>query len=859
MTDLRSTVLRKLAATVLPVVTLFGSLGGTSSVGAQTQTAVEYYYDVWNFYFETSFPDEIAALDGGAFGGAWKRTGQTFAVWTQGNASAMPTCRFFSTAFAPKSTHFYTPFTNECALVKASPAWQYEGIAFYIALADANGLCGAGTIPLYRLYNNGMGGAPNHRYTASLVILNQMLAAGWLFEGNGNTKVFACVPSASPATISDIAYQLISRRTVANRQSFYVYLDQDSGFNHGFPSGFFSQDSASLGTIHIDTGCIYDATAANGCSTDPNVLDRSRGTVLRISFDAQTAGNFAGINIEEPENWGVLQTGNGYDLRGANSVTFDVWSPNGARVQFSIGGCTTAYTDPIPKTWTTVTIALNSLSCSPDLSAVHILFGVATNDEHAPNGATVLLDNVQFNPVPNSRQSALGFPLGNQVFGVLPRQNVPIPIDQVLRNLTTIYESALTELALLTRGNSQDLANARLIADTFDYALHHDSHGDTLPAPPDGSLGLHSGYENGDIALFNNQQPPKQGQAGDVRLAGFTATTLCAPSGFCLVLDGATGGNNALAILALVAAYGQFGDTRYLNDALMIGKWIVGNLADTTGSGYGGYYVGLFGYDVGMQGILNRGKSTENNADIFAAFTALATVESQLGNSSAAASWTTAANVAGDFVMQMFDSPNGRFNVGTVPAGTSPPSGAKCQTGIWPTGAQKGNDVINVCDFLDSNTFTTLAMAGSPRYQNQIDWREPIQYVLNHFAQTVTAAGTTFQGFDIVPTPVSGPNGIAWEFTGQAVEAMRFVDQLYGDTRFESSADAYLAQIALAQASAPFGDGLGLVAATLQNGDALPPSQQCLQTPFQCIAERVGLAATAWAVFAERKSNLFRQ
>jgi hypothetical protein len=57
-----------------------------------------------------------------------------------------------------------------------------------------NGLCPAGTIPLYRLYNNGMGGAPNHRYTTSVAVFDQMAAAGWFFEGDGNTKVFACVP-----------------------------------------------------------------------------------------------------------------------------------------------------------------------------------------------------------------------------------------------------------------------------------------------------------------------------------------------------------------------------------------------------------------------------------------------------------------------------------------------------------------------------------------------------------------------------------------------------------------------------------------------------------------------------------------
>ena len=157
--------------------------------------AVEYYYADWNFYFETAFPDEIVALDGGAFGGAWKRTGQTFNVWPSAlSAAALPTCRFFSTIFAPKSSHFYTPFADECAGLRAGVAWQYEGIAFYVALADGSGNCPAGTVPLYRAYNNGMGGAPNHRYTTSLDILNQMIAAGWQFEGNGITKVFACVP-----------------------------------------------------------------------------------------------------------------------------------------------------------------------------------------------------------------------------------------------------------------------------------------------------------------------------------------------------------------------------------------------------------------------------------------------------------------------------------------------------------------------------------------------------------------------------------------------------------------------------------------------------------------------------------------
>lgn len=162
-----------------------------------TTLAVEYYYAAWNYYFETAFPDEIAGLDAGAFGGVWKRTGQTFFVWpTANNPFAVPTCRFFTGSFfAPKSSHFYTPNAVECnGLIATSPVWQFESIAFYIALVDANGFCPAGTMPLYRAYNSGMGGAPNHRYMTSLAILNQMIAAGWVFEGDFLTKVFACVP-----------------------------------------------------------------------------------------------------------------------------------------------------------------------------------------------------------------------------------------------------------------------------------------------------------------------------------------------------------------------------------------------------------------------------------------------------------------------------------------------------------------------------------------------------------------------------------------------------------------------------------------------------------------------------------------
>jgi len=661
------------------------------------------------------------------------------------------------------------------------------------------------------------------------------------------------------SALSDAAYQLLNARVTANQTSFYVYQNADSGLNHGFPSGEFVHNG-DYSLITVNPAAIDDPTnTITGTTTDPNALDQTHGTVLQVTFGPLSGTNFAGLNIEEPNDYGTLQTGMGYDLTGATEVVFDVRTPTpgGIYADFGVGGPT--HTTPLiylpqSATFTTMTITLSSLGLTADdLTDIHTLFTVGTNAAGA--GGTVLLDNIQFTPVPTSQQGALGLPQDTQTFGVVPLASpasgpIPFPDDQELTNVATTYEAALTEMALLHQGTPAALAGATLIDNTFVYALAHDNQGDALPLAPDGSAGLHNAYMDGDIALYNSQQPPDEGQAGQVRLAGFSVGTAFVPSGFALVLDGATGGNNAFAILALTAGYEQFQNPAYLAAAEEIGHWIVGNLADTSGTGYGGYYSGYLDEGITPK-VLQTNKSVENNADIFAAFTDLAAIEGALGDTAQADYWTSQANVAGDFVMAMFDATDGRFYAGTVPVGTP------ASPGVDPSGPQKGNDVIDTSDFLDADTFTTLAMAAAPRFENQIDWRRPIQYALANFAQTVTADATTYQGFDIVEQPVSGSNGIAWEFTGQVVAAMQYVDNLYGTSLFSNSASFYLGQIEQAQATAPFGDGEGLVASTLQNGDALPPIDQCLNTPFQTIPERVGLAATTWAIFADQGINVF--
>src|SRR6202007_2608951 len=92
-------------------------------------------------------------------------------------------CRFFSMSFAPKSSHFYTPSATECATVKSNADWSFEGEVFNVGEVSLDGTCPPATLPVYRLYNGGQGGAPNHRYTTDTAVRQQMIDAGWVAEG----------------------------------------------------------------------------------------------------------------------------------------------------------------------------------------------------------------------------------------------------------------------------------------------------------------------------------------------------------------------------------------------------------------------------------------------------------------------------------------------------------------------------------------------------------------------------------------------------------------------------------------------------------------------------------------------------
>ncbi len=177
---------------------VFLAAGGVRSPGAGAPTVsaiakvIEYRHAEFDHYFITALPAEIQKLDDGTFAG-WTRTGQVFNVFKSGTPDTAEVCRFFSTSFAPKSSHFYTPSASECEVVKKSPDWSFEAAVFNVVQPAGDGTCPGGTQQLFRVYNDGQGGAPNHRYTTERETFLAMQQLGWKPEGYGE-GVIACVP-----------------------------------------------------------------------------------------------------------------------------------------------------------------------------------------------------------------------------------------------------------------------------------------------------------------------------------------------------------------------------------------------------------------------------------------------------------------------------------------------------------------------------------------------------------------------------------------------------------------------------------------------------------------------------------------
>lgn len=224
------------------------------------------------------------------------------------------------------------------------------------------------------------------------------------------------------------------------------------------------------------------------------------------------------------------------------------------------------------------------------------------------------------------------------------------PEIQALREVAFTYDNALASIALFACGKQQ---SARQIADALAYATSHD------PEYPDGRL--RNAYAAGPVT------------GGAMRLPGYWSVERNDWNQDAYQVSSATG-NQAWGALALLEAFRQTGEKRYLQAARNVLRWTEQNTYDARAPE--GFVGGYYGYTAKQ--VRQGWKSTEQNVDLAAAWTALNRLAPDEHVSHL-------AQVARGFVFSQWNANEGRFLIGTLDDGHTPErqrSGLDAQ--IWP-------------------------------------------------------------------------------------------------------------------------------------------------------------------------------
>jgi serine protease len=166
-----------------------------TSAGPAPIEIVEFYNFWLGHYFITADKAEIASIDNGEAGLLWSRTGERFTGYEAdacsrlGVRNPMPLFRFYGTRGVGPNSHFFTADRSECGKVRHDPGWSFEGVPFRVWTPVA-GQCPAKSLPIRRLYNGRAAqNDSNHRYASRRIVVDAMVAAGWIDEG-----VTLCIP-----------------------------------------------------------------------------------------------------------------------------------------------------------------------------------------------------------------------------------------------------------------------------------------------------------------------------------------------------------------------------------------------------------------------------------------------------------------------------------------------------------------------------------------------------------------------------------------------------------------------------------------------------------------------------------------
>ena len=162
---------------------------------------VEFFHPDLNHYFITAAEEEVAAIEQGAAGPGWVRTGEQFTAWNLGGSidgdrrQLADVCRFYGSLKPGPNSHFYTASASECKFLMdlryltpdGKPRWHFEGYVFTVppAAPTSEIPCPVNAVPVYRAYNNGfdLGIHSNHRYMIDPDLVDEMVEKGWIDEG----------------------------------------------------------------------------------------------------------------------------------------------------------------------------------------------------------------------------------------------------------------------------------------------------------------------------------------------------------------------------------------------------------------------------------------------------------------------------------------------------------------------------------------------------------------------------------------------------------------------------------------------------------------------------------------------------
>ena len=164
---------------------------------AGTASVVEFYDATLDHYFVTSDPFEIASLDADTL--RWRRTGHVFYAWidpTQAPPGVFPqpVCRFYAGPAQQIDSYWFSADPVECGTVLSqSPGWALQtSAAFWVEMPDFAGQCRAGTLPVYRFFNNRRDA--NQRHTVDLSVKRAMINRAWVPDGKGANGAAFCSP-----------------------------------------------------------------------------------------------------------------------------------------------------------------------------------------------------------------------------------------------------------------------------------------------------------------------------------------------------------------------------------------------------------------------------------------------------------------------------------------------------------------------------------------------------------------------------------------------------------------------------------------------------------------------------------------